>query len=508
MNKDELKRLREIEERVAAIFLREGLNTAAVDFEIVPALRVIEGMAYDYPTNFSHWSFGRDYDRYRTIYEHTGVGIPYEQVWNLDKPRAFLAETNPFALNATIIAHVFGHVDFFLANHFLRHARTFSDIATEARHATRRFARYEGKYGPEVEKTIDAAFSIRWHQSIDPLLIESGEEATRAQLLTAEEARWEAKVRQRQAMGKSMTSEEVRQHKEAMHQLEAKTPPCPTYDLLHYVMERSPKPLRHWQRDILEVIWNQSRSLAPNRRTKLLNEGWATYWHIHVMRELASEGVISPDEHGTFNKYNAAVIRPHRKGFNPYQIGYYLFEYIADRWDKGQFGREYEECPDPLKRAHWDTGAGQGAAEIRQVRAAYTDQMAVRQFLTDEFIRERKLYLYATVEDPATGDYIDVVAERRPEAIREVLLNTLTYLGTPIVRVEDGNYRGRRELYLLHEFTGYPLDEPYLKGTLEHLYFLWGRQVHLETVEIVDPPNQTRKVIYSYDPSSGHSRIT
>ena len=129
--------------------------------------------------------------------------------------------------------------------------------------------------------------------------------------------------------------------------------------------------------------------------------------------------------------------------------------------------------------------------------------MAVEEFLTDEFIREQKLYLYETQVDPATGDYIDVIVQRNPEVIRQVLKQALTHHGLPLVRVEDGNYKSRNELYLVHEFTGFALDEPYLKRTLEIIYFLWGRRVHLETVKITDEEKQ-ETIIYSYDSSSGH----
>ena len=135
MKKRGIERLVEIEKRIKKIAEESGLLTTDITFEITTAQRVLEGMAYEFPVNFSHWTFGRDYEKYRTIYEHTGTGIPYEQVWNFDKPKAFLVETNPFALNVLVIAHVYGHVDFFLANRYLKQGRSFSNVAEEARNA-------------------------------------------------------------------------------------------------------------------------------------------------------------------------------------------------------------------------------------------------------------------------------------------------------------------------------------------------------------------------------------
>lgn len=142
MNNEELTRPRDIETRIKEIARDMKLITTDTMFEVVPAQRVLEGMSYHFPTNFSHWSFGRDYERNRTIYEHTGHGIPYEQVWNFDIPKAFLVETSPFALQVLTIAHVYGHVDFFFANKNSQRGRSFADIADEARNAAGRFQDY------------------------------------------------------------------------------------------------------------------------------------------------------------------------------------------------------------------------------------------------------------------------------------------------------------------------------------------------------------------------------
>mgnify|MGYP001578885220 FL=1 len=164
MKKQELARLAKMEEQILRIAEEEGLNIGekGIIFEVVPPRRMIEGMAYMFPVNFSHWSFGRDFDQYRTIYEHSGGGIPYEQVWNFEMPKALLVDTNPFALNVLGMAHVVYHVDFFRRNAYTSHGRSFSDIAEEARFAAERFRRYESRYGKDkVEAILDAGMSLR-----------------------------------------------------------------------------------------------------------------------------------------------------------------------------------------------------------------------------------------------------------------------------------------------------------------------------------------------------------
>src|SRR3989344_6453104 len=176
MTKKELERLIEIEGRVKEIAEEYGLITTEIDFELTTAQRVLEGMSYMFPVNYSHWSFGRDFEKNRTIYEHTGSGIPYEQVWNFERPKAFLVETNPFALNALILAHVYGHVDFFRGSRYLQQGRSYSNVAEEARNAATIFRLYEERHGKDVEKIIDAGMSIQWHQNSDPFYEEQSEE--------------------------------------------------------------------------------------------------------------------------------------------------------------------------------------------------------------------------------------------------------------------------------------------------------------------------------------------
>ena len=485
MNKQELDRLRQLDVRIKEIVEEEGLLTTDILFEIVPSQRVLEGMSYMFPVNFSHWTFGRDYDRHRTIYEHTGGGIPYEQVWNFDMPKAFLVETNPFVLNVMILAHVYGHVDFFLANRYVRHGRSFSDIALEARAAADRFRHYEelhGKY--EVERVIDAGMSIRWHQPPDTFSEEPTDEEAREYLIAQERIRLERL--ERKGVKSEFESSKKRQEeiigiKERLRILASKTPPEPLYDILKYIIENSPKPLEPWRKDVLTVIRNQARCLAPNGITKLLNEGWATYWHVHIMRRLFKEELLTREEHGTFNYFHSRVTREGRINFNWYNLGPALFENVKERWDKGQFGREYEEETNPYKLAHWDTKVNLGRAKIFQVRADYTNRMAVEEFFTDQFIHERRLYIYSEESDSSTGSIDYVIVEKNPEVIRRLLKHSLSGQGTPEILVGDGNYEGSGKLLLIHRWTGSELDERYRDNTLKQIYRLWGRPVCLET---------------------------
>lgn len=492
MNILELDRLISIEKKIKEIAEEFGLLTTEITFEVVPAKRMLECMAYMFPVNFSHWSFGRDYDKYRTIYEHTGAGIPYEQVWNFERPRALIVETNPFALNVLTIAHVYGHVDYFLGNRHLQYGRSFADIAEEARGSAERFAEYEVKYGKEIiEKTIDACMSIQWQQHPDPLFEEElDNEFIRDKVIALE--REKIRYAKQDNLTKKETKEEVEKIENNLKRLLRKNPPQPVYDLLGYIMRYSAI-LQPFQRDILSIIRNQARALAPNRHTKMLDEGWATYWHLRIMRRLFEEGLLTDEEHGIFNDFHSKVTRDQKLGFNWYRIGSALFEYIKDAWDRGAFGDDYEDCEDPVKKAYWNKGINKGTEKIFEVRSNYSDRMGIEDFFTDEFIKQMKLYIYEEYQNESSGEIIYYISENRPEVIRNILKQSFALYGIQSIVIENSDYNDRGELYLVHKYYGLSLEPRYRDGTLEYMHYLWGKDVHLSS--FLD----NKQVIFSFD---------
>ena len=214
---------------------------------------------------------------------------------------------------------------------------------------------------------------------------------------------------------------------------------------------------------------------APQGMTKVLNEGWASYWHSTIMTRRAlrdSEVVDFADQH-------AGTMAMHPGRFNPYKIGIELFREIEDRWNKGKFGRDYEECDDLRARQEWDRKLGLGRQKIFEVRKVYNDVTFVDAFLDEEFCERLKLYTYGF--DPRSGQY--VVTDRDWRKVKQRLLFALTNLGQPIVEVTDANHGNRGELYLQHRYEGVPLDVDKAKDTLVNLHRVWRRPVHLETAD-------------------------
>jgi stage V sporulation protein R len=186
----------------------------------------------------------------------------------------------------------------------------------------------------------------------------------------------------------------------------------------------------------------------------------------------ASEVVDFADQHsGTLS------MSPGR--LNPYKIGMELFRDIEDRWNKGKFGKEYDECDDLEVKRRWDRKLGLGRQKIFEVRKIYNDVMFIDAFMNEEFSERLQLYTYGW--DTRSGSY--VIVDRDWRKVKDRLLLSLTNLGQPIVHVVDANYANRGELYLKHKYEGIPLDVEKAWDTLKNLHRLWRRPVHVETVD-------------------------
>ncbi len=484
----ELKRLAEFDEIIQRIAREFGLDFFPQEFDIIPAQKMLEIMAYHFPVNFSHWSFGRDYEMEKTKFEY-GYSIPYEVVLNSNPSRAYLINTNPFAVQLMVMAHVYAHNDFMKNNLHFRPTRR--DILPSASEAALRFQHYEQRYGLEqVEKLTDSALALQMNVNPDFYIREESEdqkwERLSSPLAPAETPGIYAEL----IYGKKAEppSQESRR----------KIPAEPDRDVLLFIMNHSPKPLKEWEKDILSVIRDHSRYFMPQRRTKIMNEGWAAYWHIRIMERLFKEGLLTEEDHGFYNLYNARVLAENPHTINPYLMGVKIYEDIEDRWDKGRFGKEWEECPDPEEKKRWDRKLGQGRAKVLEVRRSYTDRFFIEHFLTEELVRNLNLYLFEGRPEGNETKY--VVTENDWRRVKGLLVKYLSTYETPLILVEDGDYKGKRELYLTHAFDGIELDREYREKTMEHLYYLWDRPVHLETTVDRD------KVIYTYD-GYRHSRI-
>jgi len=250
------------------------------------------------------------------------------------------------------------------------------------------------------------------------------------------------------------------------------TPAMPERDVLALLLRHAP--LEDWQADVLSIVREEAYYFAPQAQTKIMNEGWATYWHSRLMTRYH----LRDDELVTYADHHSGTLYSPPGRLNPYKVGLELFRDIEERWNRGRFGKEYEECEDIEKRRTWDTGAGLGRQKIFEVRRFHNDVTFIDEFLTPEFVERYRLYHYRY--DPATGRMVAVSRDFRQ--IKQRLLFMLTNLGQPYIYVVDANYSNRGELYLAHKHVGADLDIKYAHECLKNLHRLWTRRVHLQAL--------------------------
>ena len=473
----DLVRLSEADREIRRIVGELGLEPEEQEFDVVPAAKMLEIMAYRLPVNYSHWSFGRDYEIERTRYEY-GFAVPYEVVFNSRPSRAYLMETNPFAIQALVMAHVYAHNDFMARNRHFAPVRR--DMLGAAGEAAGRFRRYEERFGAEaVERTLDAALSIEWHTAAPG-------EGYRERRARERPPRpwWEPEGAAGAESGGAAAGGSGGAYEDLLGRFgpearggqagKRRVPAEPSEDLTGFILAHSPAGLAPWQEDILEVVRAQAQYFQPNRRTKIMNEGWATFWHERVMGRLFAEGLLGPEEHGLYNLYNARVKAHNARAVNPYLLGSAVFERL---WA--------EESREAGERAALE--------RLREVRGSYMDWFFLEQYLSREIAEELGLYRYAERDG---GGYVEqVVEETEWQAVKRELVRSLTTSGVPRITVVDGDYEGSLQLYLRHEWDGLALEEEYAKRTLAHIHYLWGRPVYLETRDVKNRKEHTKIII-------------
>ena len=489
--------LKAIQDEMEAHAAAYGLDFFPTIFEVLDYEELSMFAAYGgFPTRYPHWRFGAQFDELMKGYSY-GLQKIYEMVINTDPCYAYLLQANSITDQKLVIAHVYGHCDFFKNNAWFAHTNR-KMLDQMANHAAR-INRYIDRHGYEpVEEFIDACLSLE--DLIDPHAPHI--RRTPAPPNSRNKDKGENGESRKQTPGKFPSKDymdpyinppEILQQEAEARQREAeqayatrKFPEQPLRDVLLFLLEHAP--LADWQHDVLSIIRDEAYYFAPQGQTKIMNEGWASYWHSTIMTK---HGVTDADLID-YADHHSGTMATSPQRLNPYKLGIELFRDIEERWNKGQFGPEYDDCTDMHVKEQWDTGLGQGRQKIFEVRRIHNDVTFIDTFLTPEFCHKHRMFSFAY--NDATTNY--EIASREFYEIKRQLLHALTNHGRPFIHVVDGNYGNRGELLLQHQYQGVELKQDYARDTLANLQKLWDRPVHIESV--VDD----RPALLSFDGST------
>ncbi|NOY26375.1 MAG: SpoVR family protein [Oligoflexia bacterium] len=451
-----------------------GLDFCDTIFEMCDWEEINMLAAYGgFPTRYPHWRFGMEYISLDKGYEY-GLQKIYEMVINTRPSYAYLLDNNTMMDQKLVMAHVFGHVDFFTNNAWFAHTNRRM-LDQMANHATRVRRHINAQGQDTVEHFIDMCLSLE--NLIDPYLphirrerseIERQREADRQ---TSGPAKMPAKQYMDKYINPPEFLEQQRQRQVDRQQQQTHFPVEPVRDVLGFLLKHGR--MKPWQSDILSIIRDEAMYFAPQGQTKIMNEGWACYWHTTMMtRDLLTDAeVIDYADHHS----GTVSMRPGQ--LNPYKLGLELYRDIEDRWNKGRFGKDWLDCKDVAVKRDWDTGAGLGRQKIFEVRKTHNDVTFVDEFLTEHFVREQGIFTY---EYDKTAHHF-VVDSREFADVKHKLLLMLATRGNPRIEVTDANHGNHGELELTHHHEGVDLQLQWAKQALGSVAQIWGRGAHLRT---------------------------
>ena len=459
-----------------------GLDPYPTRLEIVSAEQMLDAYASTgMPVMYPHWSFGKRFAQSEFFYRKGFQQLALEIVINSDPSLCYIMEENSMAAQATVIAHAaIGH------NHFFRHNQVFREwtqadtVLDELRHARAFVMDCEERYGHRaVEETLDAAHALmpqgvnrsRRGDRPDP-------EATRARLL-------ERKRRQR-AEAKDLWVRTVPSRPDELvsgtKAVERRALGLPEENILQFLEINAPL-LHDWQRELLRIVGWFANYFEPQRQTKLMNEGCATWCHFEIMSRLRDAGRIDDGAMLEFLQLHAMVVTQPAfdeqgyPGLNPYALGFAMMRDIA------------RICTEPTDedRAWFPDFAGNGAPTetLRHAWAEFRDESFVRQYLSPRLIRDWRLFCVAD-DTSAPVQTIDAIHDEAGyRKIRRALADQYDpAVQAPRIEVTGADLRGGRVLQLAHWVQdGQMLDPIEARRMLGHLHHLWGYDVELTEID-------------------------
>jgi len=338
--------LADIAAKLADIARKAGLDFFDTIFELVDYKQLSEIAAYGgFPTRYPHWRWGMEYERLSKSYTY-GLSIIYEMVINNNPCFAYLLRANDLVYQKTVIAHVYGHCDFFKNNYWFSktNRKMLNQMANHATHI-RQLVNDVGH--DEVEDFIDVCLSLE--NLIDIHAPFKATAKPRGQEDDFGRPKPPSKIKAKPYMDAYINPAEFLEYQKRKQQEEAERiksfPENPERDVLKFLLDHAP--LSSWEKKILAVVRDEAYYFAPQAQTKILNEGWATYWHSKMMTQLAP---LLGSEIIDYCDHFAGVVASHPGSLNPYKLGVELLRHIERRWDRGQFGLDYVHCDDPKTR--------------------------------------------------------------------------------------------------------------------------------------------------------------
>ena len=435
------------------------------------------------PLMYNHWSFGKLFAREDTMYRAGYSALAYEIVINSSPCISYLLEENTMTMQTLVMAHAaFGHNHFFKNNYLFRQWTNAEGILDYLAFAKRYISACEERHGrPEVEAILDAAHA----------LMDQGVFRYRRPPKPSKERILEKRRR------RSEYEEEA--YSELWRTLPAGIEPpaapatldpeedfdgdmkLPEENLLYFLEKHSPS-LKAWQRETLRIVRNLAQYFYPQRQTKVMNEGCATFVHHAIMNLLYDRGLIGEGALLEFlHSHTSVVFQPEFgdkrfSGINPYALGFAMMSDIR-RIAESPTGEDKEWFPQLA-------GSGDWVGALKDAWANYRDESFIEQFLSPKLMRDFRLFSLFDKADDGAYKVSAIHNEQGYRRLRSQLARQYDAgITDPNIQAVDANLKGDRTLFLEHHMhRGIPLHRATKDQVVAHIEQLWGHEVVLEDV--------------------------
>jgi stage V sporulation protein R len=468
--------LENYESEIARIAERFRLDTYPNQIEIISSEQMMDAYSSTgMPVGYHHWSFGKQWLSTEQKYRAGHMGLAYELVINSDPCIAYLMEENSLTLQALVIAHAcFGHNSFFKGNYLFKTWTDATAIVDYLVFAKNYIAECEERHGVDAtEELLDACHALM-NYGVDRFRRPGPISAAKEQLRQEE----------RETFLQAQVNDLWRTIPEKEKTLADEWPSFPSEpeeNLLYFIEKNAPL-LEPWEREIVRIVRKVTRYFYPQRQTKVMNEGWATFWHYTLLNEMYDEGLVTDGFMFEFLQSHTNVVAqmpfdsPYFSGINPYTLGFAMFTDI----------RRLCENPTEEDKQHFPEFAGSDWLDtLHHAMENYKDESFILQFLSPKVIRDLKLF--SILDDDKEKEIIVTAIhdDGGYQRIREQLAEqySLSYL-EPNIQVQSVDLRGDRSLTLGHlQQDRIPLHDEDAKKVLKHVHELWQFDVHLDSMQ-------------------------
>ena len=464
-------------EVIRATAARFGLDTYPNQLEVITAEQMMDAYAsVGMPVNYRHWSYGKEFIATEKNYRRGHMGLAYEIVINSNPCIAYLMEENTMAMQALVIAHAaYGHNSFFKGNYLFRMWTDASSIIDYLVYAKNYIAECEERHGLDaVEELLDSCHALMNHG------VDRYRRPSRKSL--ADELRLR---KDREAHAQSQVNELWRTLPKKVEKdddaPEAKRFPVEPQENLLYFIEKNAPLLEPWQREVVRVVRKVAQYFYPQRQTQVMNEGWATFWHHHLLNTMYDDGYLTDGMMIEWLKSHTNVIyQPpvgdrHYSGINPYALGFSMYTDLK---------RICEHPTEEDRRWFPDIAGSDWLPTFDHAMRNFKDESFIGQFLSPALMREMRLF---SIVDDEKENELEVAAIHDDAGYHHVrqALSRQYDLGSrePNIQVWSVNLRGDRSLTLRHtQHNDRPLHDT-AEEVLKHVARMWGFGVHLESVD-------------------------